>query len=266
MVHKKLNTTNPKDSQTDLDPIQNTGQNTGFDWQKGLQLSLPVAMGYVPAGVAFGVLALVAGLPIWAIVLLSVCLYAGAAQYACLPMLSAGLPIGTVATNIFAINIRHVFYGLPLLSALPDRLILRIYCLFALTDETFSVMASVPKSEQRSVFFPVSLFNQAYWVLASLLGALVGSQLDGMIPHLDFALLALFAVLAYEQFIQHKKPVLIVVAMVALVISWAINAFFGWQWVLLIAIAISAVLILCLRDGSDFAVPNSSNNQHDQKL
>lgn len=71
---------------------------TNYDWVEGFKKSLPVAMGYLPAGIAFGVLAQVAGIPIWAVMMLSIVLYAGAAQYACLPMLSAGLPIGNIAT------------------------------------------------------------------------------------------------------------------------------------------------------------------------
>lgn len=93
-------------------------QERTHDWAEGFK-SLPVAMGYLPAGIAFGVLAQVAGIPVWATVMLSIVLYAGAAQYACLPMLSAGLPIGNIATNIAAINLRHVFYGIPLLQYLP---------------------------------------------------------------------------------------------------------------------------------------------------
>ena len=119
-------------------------QGTSDDWAEGFKRSLPVAMGYLPAGIAFGVLAQVAGIPVWATVMLSVVLYAGAAQYACIPMLSAGLPIGSMATNIAAINLRHIFYGMPLLQSLPQNKLAKTYCLFALTDETFSVMTSMP--------------------------------------------------------------------------------------------------------------------------
>src|SRR5699024_7775431 len=132
-------------------------------------------MGYLPAGIAFGVLAQVAGVPVWGTIMLSVVLYAGAAQYACLPMLSAGLPIGNIATNIAAINLRHVFYGMPLLQYLPKNKIAKTYCLFALTDETFSVMTSLPNESRQSLILPISLFNQSWWVLAGAIGVLIGN-------------------------------------------------------------------------------------------
>ena len=211
-----------------------------YNWAEGLKKSLPVAMGYLPAGIAFGVLAQVAGVPIWATIMLSVVLYAGAAQYACLPMLSAGLPIGNMATNIAAINLRHVFYGMPLLHSLPQNKIAKTYCLFALTDETFSMMTSLPQESRRSLILPISLFNQSWWVLASAIGVMIGSTLSDMVPHLDFALVCLFAILAYEQFQSIKRYFPIGIAIVALLIA----SLFTSNWLLLVAIFICMLMIL----------------------
>ena len=211
-----------------------------YDWAEGFKKSVPVAMGYLPAGIAFGVLAQVAGIPVWAIIMLSIVLYAGAAQYACLPMLSAGLPIGNIATNIAAINLRHVFYGMPLLQYLPKNKLAKIYCLFALTDETFSVMTSLPNESRQSLILPISLFNQSWWVLASTIGIMIGSTLSDLVPHLDFALVCLFAILAYEQFQSIKRYFPISIA----VVSLAAASLFTSNWLLLVAITICMLLIL----------------------
>ncbi|MGO1512075.1 MAG: AzlC family ABC transporter permease [Psychrobacter sp.] len=211
-----------------------------YDWAEGFKKSLPVAMGYLPAGIAFGVLAQVAGIPVWATIMLSILLYAGAAQYACLPMLSTGLPIANIATNIGAINLRHVFYGLPLLQYLPKNKLAKTYCLFALTDETFSVMTSLPNERRQSLILPISLFNQGWWVSASAIGIMIGSRLNDMVPHLDFALVCLFAILAYEQFHSIKRYFPIGIAVVAL----AMASLFTSNWLLLASIFICMMLIL----------------------
>lgn len=213
---------------------------TNYDWVEGFKKSLPVAMGYLPAGIAFGVLAQVAGIPIWAVMMLSIVLYAGAAQYACLPMLSAGLPIGNIATNIAAINLRHVFYGMPLLNYLPKQKLAKAYCLFALTDETFSVITSLPNESKQALMLPISLFNQSWWVLASMIGVIIGGALSDLVPHLDFALVCLFAILAYEQFQSIKRYFPTVIA----VVSLAIASLFTSNWLLLVAITICMVMIL----------------------
>ena len=233
----------------------NQTQVQGYDWAEGFKKSLPVAMGYLPAGIAFGVLAQVAGIPVWATIMLSVVLYAGAAQYACLPMLSAGLPIGSIATNIAAINLRHVFYGMPLLQYLPKNKIAKTYCLFALTDETFSVMTSLPNESRQALILPVSLFNQGWWVLASTIGVLIGSALSDLVPHLDFALVCLFAILAYEQFQSIKRYFPIVIAVIALVIA----SFFTSNWLLLVAITLCMLMILVRGFWVQHSVQGGSN-------
>lgn len=228
-------------NQTDHDNNHLVGINfMTHDWSAGLKRSLPVAMGYLPAGIAFGVLASVAGLPVWATLLLSVVLYAGAAQYACLPMLATGLPIASVATNIAAINLRHVFYALPLLEALPKAKLARLYCLFALTDETFSLLTSLPIAERASLILPVSLFNQSWWVIATALGLLIGPVLNDWVPHLDFAIVCLFAILAYEQYrlVKSLRPPLI--ALIALIIAHLLTS----SWLLITAIIISILFIM----------------------
>ncbi len=211
-----------------------------YQWVDGFKKSIPVAMGYLPAGIAFGVLAQVAGVPMWATIMLSIVLYAGAAQYACLPMLSAGLPIGSMATNIAAINLRHVFYGVPLLQYLPTHKVAKTYCLFALTDETFSVMTSLPVESRQALILPVSLFNQSWWVLATAIGMIIGTALNDLVPNLDFALICLFVILAYEQFQSIKRYFPIVIAIIAVVIA----SLFTSNWLLLVAIAICMLLIL----------------------
>ena len=218
----------------------NQKQDYHYDWAEGFKKSLPVAMGYLPAGIAFGVLAQVAGIPAWATIMLSVVLYAGAAQYACLDMLSDGLSISNIATNIAAINLRHVFYAMPLLQYLPKNKIAKTYCLFALTDETFSVMTSLPNESRQSLILPISLFNQSWWVLAGTIGVMIGSTLSDLIPHLDFALVCLFAILAYEQFQSIKRYFPIGIAVIALVIA----SFFTSNWLLLVAITICMLMIL----------------------
>ncbi len=218
----------------------NQKQDYHYDWAEGFKKSLPVAMGYLPAGIAFGVLAQVAGIPAWATIMLSVVLYAGAAQYACLDMLSDGLSISNIATNIAAINLRHVFYAMPLLQYLPKNKIAKTYCLFALTDETFSVMTSLPNESRPSLILPISLFNQSWWVLASTIGVMIGSTLNDLIPHLDFALVCLFAILAYEQFQSIKRYFPIGIAVIALIIA----SLFTSNWLLLMAITICMIMIL----------------------
>lgn len=209
-------------------------------WQHALKASLPVAMGYIPAGIAFGVLFVASGLPAWSAVVSSIVLYAGAAQFASIPLLTTGTGIATLASNTLAINLRHAFYAIPLLRQLPNNFLVKYYCLFALTDETFSILTTLDEQTRQKLMFPISLLNQCYWVLGTVLGVLVGAGLNDLVPHLDFALVCLFAILAYEQFNVLKRFYPIVFAM----ITFAIAMCFFPNWLLLSAIAMSLMLVM----------------------
>lgn len=197
-------------------------------------------MGYIPAGIAFGVLFVAAGLPAWAAIFSSVVLYAGASQYASIALLSSGIGLVTIASNTLAINLRHAFYAIPLLQQLPQSKLARLYCLFALTDEAFSVLTTVEPTVRQRLMVWISLQCQLYWIIGTLLGVLIGSGLSDLIPHLDFALVCLFAILAYEQFNSLPKFYPILIAM----FSFTIAMLWLTHWALLAAIGMSIGLLM----------------------
>ena len=164
-----------------------------------LALSAPVAMGYVPLGMVFGFLFVQAGAEAWLAILASLLVYAGAAQYMMIPMLAAGLSLGTLAAATLIINLRHVFYGLSLLGRLPHPALQRWYAIFSLTDETYSVLTTLPADTERWRIVAIAALNQCWWVLGSALGAVLGARTQLDLIGLDFALVALFTVLAVEQ-------------------------------------------------------------------
>jgi len=180
-----------------------------------LRLTTPVGMGYVPAGFAYGVLALQAGLPVWVVLAMSVFVYAGAMQFAAVPMLAGAAGLPTVALTTLAINLRHVLYAIPLLGRLPERRAAKAYVIAGLTDETYSVLTTLPPQRCRALGWRIALVNHGYWVLGTLLGVALGEQAARWIPHLDFALPALFVILAIEQYRTQRRWLPAVVGLAA---------------------------------------------------
>lgn len=210
-------------------------------WRLALHYSYPIALGYVPAAVAFGVLMSAAGLPAWLSAASSLIVYSGAAQYASVAMFAGGAGVLAMTLNTFIINLRHVFYAMPLLDDLPERKWVRWYSLFALTDESFSVLTTLPPPLRRPLMGRIVFCNQMYWVLGTLAGVGVGSGLGEWIPNLGFALNCLFVILAYEQYRNRREWWLCLLAAVAF---WAAGAF-TQQYLLLLAVALSVVFIVC---------------------
>lgn len=168
---------------------------------------VPVAMGYVPLGAVFGFLFVQAGGAPWLAVFTSVVVFAGAAQYMMIPMVAAGLPWGAVALATVVVNLRHVFYGLSLLDRWPAQGWLRWYAVFGLTDETYSVLTTLPAHTPLRHWVGITAINHAWWVLGTALGAGLGAQATVSWQGLDFALVALFAVLSVEQWRRRTSAV-----------------------------------------------------------
>lgn len=178
-------------------------------------LTAPVAMGYIPLGAVFGFLFLKAGGSGWLAMACSVFIYAGAAQFMMIPMLVAGASYGTLALATLVLNLRHVFYGVSLLHTLPGSRWQRWYSVFALTDETYSVLTTLPEAQRIRHMALVSALNHCWWVLGTGLGVAVGSAAQTQLAGLDFVLASLFAVLAVEQWRAKRTAVPILVAIAA---------------------------------------------------
>ena len=194
--------------------------------------SIPVLLGYLAIGFAFGLLMDDAGYPWQLTALMSAAMYAGAGQYIAVGLFAAGTTIWEAALVQLVVNARHIAYGLSMIKRLPPAAIggkfrykiRKAYCVFGLTDETFALLSSLPEDDgsmlhvpglsspipaaDRSQFmFIVTLLNHIYWISGSLLGAITGSLISFSIEGVSFALTALFIVLMLEQIFRIQKPV-----------------------------------------------------------
>ena len=214
-----------------------------------LALTAPVAMGYIPLGMVFGFLFVQAGAP-WSLAIASSLLvYAGAAQYMMIPMIAAGLPVGAIALATLIVNLRHVFYGLSLLSRFPQNGWLRWYMAFALTDETYSVLTALPRSTSEKQMASLALLNHSWWVLGSALGAIIGAQAQLALAGLDFVLAALFAVLTVEQWRSRKSSAPLWVALAAYALAYPLAG--KHALVISIVLSIAAAMLWQPKAGHD---------------
>lgn len=177
--------------------------------QSSFRASLPVMAGYIVLGMGFGVLLSDKGYSfLWA-VLMSTTIYAGSMQYAAIDLISGGASLITTALMTLMINARHFFYGLSMLDRYQGAGKKKPYLIFALTDETYSLVVSpAPEGcDEKQYYFWVSLLDQIYWVLGSLIGGLLGPLLPFDSTGMDFAMTALFVVIFVEQWKSAKSHI-----------------------------------------------------------
>lgn len=170
--------------------------------------SLPVMAGYVVLGIGFGILLKDAGYGLFWSFLMSLTIYAGSMQYVGVSLLTAGASLITVALTTLMVNARHLFYGLSMIEKYKGTGKKKSYLIFSLTDETYSLLCSddIPDGADRHWYqFFVSLFDQCYWILGSVLGSLVGTLFPFDTAGIDFSMTALFVTVFVEQWLTTKN-------------------------------------------------------------
>lgn len=214
--------------------------------RSALTISLPILFGFLPLGIAFGLLFQELGYPWYFASLMAVFVYAGAAQFMAIGLLSSGIGLLEIAISTFFLNSRHMFYGLAFLQSFGNWNLRKLYLIFGLTDETYALMTTikVPKNftKERYYFF-ITLFAQLYWVLGCTIGALAANALSFNTSGMEFAATALFVVLLIEQWVKVKRLLPFVIAFIAS----AIALLFFIKHMLLVAIILSIASIVLFR-------------------
>lgn len=212
-------------------------------WGHTLSTALPVVMGYLPIGFAYGVLAINAGLSIFQTVLMSIIVYAGSAQLIAVSFLAQSIhPISIIATT-FIVNLRHLLMSAALAPHLREWKQHQVALFsYELTDESFGVHSlRFDRGENQPT--PSIIINgicQLAWVLGSLLGAVAGNLIKDVRPFaLDYALPAMFIALLI---LQIKNRTHLLIALISAVLSLILWQFGATQWHVIIATIIAATI------------------------
>lgn len=209
--------------------------------------TIPILAGFLCLGTAYGIYMGASGFPFWLPVLMSFAVFAGSMQFvACALLLGPFDPVGALLLTLM-MGARHLFYGLSMLERYHGVGARRVYMIFGLCDETFSinVAAAPPADVDRELFFfYVTLLNQSYWVAGTLLGCLGGSVLSFDTRGISFVMTALFVVMFLEQWKRDRNHL---PALLGLGLSAACLFLFGGGGFILPAMLAIAGALLLLR-------------------
>ncbi|UOY92768.1 AzlC family ABC transporter permease [Ectobacillus sp. JY-23] len=190
----------------------------------GMKACIPTIFGYLSIGFAAGVIEKASGLSLLEIILLSILVYAGSAQFIAAGMFAVGAPAIAIIITVFFVNIRHLLMSAALAPYFRHVSWLHNTATgLLLTDETFGVATTyLEKRKQGDYYWMLGLNITAYlnWIIANILGALFGSWIhDPEKFGMDFALTAMFIGLFVLQIKSRKIKTDYVVALVAIVIT-----------------------------------------------
>ena len=170
--------------------------------------TLPIMAGFLFLGMSYGVLMSSRGFSFLYPMLTSMTVFAGSLEFTLANVLIGAFDPLEAFFLAIVINARHIFYGISMLDKYKGLGKKKIYMIFALCDETFSVnySADPPLGVDRGWFmFYISLLDQSYWVLGATLGGLFGAFIPADLRGIDFAMTAMFVVILLEQILAGKK-------------------------------------------------------------
>lgn len=164
--------------------------------------TIPVLLGYVFMGMAFGILLSSKGYSfLWAF-FMALTMLAGTGQFVAINMLVPGMTLAQVFIMEIMVNARHVFYGLSLIDKFKNMGWRKAYMVFSLTDETYALLTSAKPPEgvsPKKFYFLIALLDHSYWLIGCTLGGLIGSLIHFNTEGIDFVMTALFIVIALDQ-------------------------------------------------------------------
>ena len=178
-------------------------------FRPALTATLPVMAGYLILGFGFGIIIKANGYSTALAAAMSIFIYAGSMQYAAIGLMTGGASLITTALTTLMVNIRHLFYGVSMLEKYQHAGKAKPYLIFALTDETYSLVCgdspSIAPEDRTNYELLVSLLNHLYWIVGSVAGAVAGSLIQFNSQGIDFALTALFLTVFTDQWLNAKK-------------------------------------------------------------
>lgn len=209
--------------------------------------TLPIMAGFLFLGTSYGVLMQVKGFSFVYPMLMSLTIFGGSLEFVAIELLlSAFAPLQTFLLALM-IQARHLFYGISMLERFKGTGRKKLYLIFGMCDESFSIncSAEIPDDVDKGWFmFFVTLLNQIYWVTGATLGGLLGSLISFEIKGLQFVMTALFVVIFTDRLMKEKQHIASVIGVCASVICLMC---FGADGFILPTMVVTVVMLTVLR-------------------
>ncbi len=209
--------------------------------------SFPIFISFIPVGLAYGVLMQNVGYNFLWTGACSLFVMAGSLQYLMVSFFAGGVSLATVAIMALLLNSRHIFYGLSFIEKFRSFGFWKYFLIYSLTDENYSLHCSHDFDDdidEKWAYVLTALMSILYWVVLSILGALIGTLIPFDTTGIDFALTALFIVILIEQMsgADNRLP-----ALLAFVSSIVCLILFGPSNFILPSLVITVALLTILR-------------------
>lgn len=187
--------------------MEKQSQIMGKALKSAFPYTVPIFAGFLFLGMTYGIYMNVSGFSFWYPMFMSLTIFAGSAEFVAVNLLLGPFRTFQALAMTLMLNARHLFYGISMLDKYRGTGLKKIYLIFGMCDESFSIncTAEIPEDVDRGWFmFFVTLLNHLYWFSGAALGGLFGSFIHFNTEGLDFVMTAMFVVIFMEQWMKEK--------------------------------------------------------------
>jgi len=229
--------------------------------------SIPVFIGFTPVALAYGVLMVSAGYNFIWTGATSIIVLAGSLQFLMVSFFAGGVSIGTIIVMALLLNSRHIFYGIPFIEKFRKFKGWKYYLIYTLADEIFSLHCSHdfgPDVDEKKAYICTAFVVSQYWIIMTIIGALIGSLIKFDTSGIDFAMTALFIVILLDQL---KDAPVKLPAAIAFVSSLACLIIIGADSFILPSLLITVAVLIVMKNiiGSRLSVSDDTTI-HDEPV
>ncbi|MEY8308179.1 AzlC family ABC transporter permease [Erysipelotrichaceae bacterium 51-3] len=207
--------------------------------------TIPIFAGFWFLALTYGIYMHACGFSFWYPALMSLTIFAGSIEFVTVSMLMGPFDPLSAFLMTLMVNARHLFYGISMLDRYRTMGWKKLYLIFGMCDETFSInyTADIPEDVDRGWFmFFVTLLNHFYWFSGALVGGLFGSLIQFNTEGLEFVMVAMFVVIFMEQWLKEKQHIS---SLIGLALGAGCLAIFGASQFMIPAM-VSILLVLTL--------------------
>jgi len=207
--------------------------------------TIPILAGFLFLGIAYGIYMNQSGFKFYYPMFMSFIIFAGSVEFATVSWLLGSFDPVNIFFLTLMINARHLFYGLSMLEKYNIPGWKKLYLIYGMCDESFSINATVdvPNDIDKGLFmFFVTMLNQIYWVAGATIGGIFGSFIPFDTKGIEFVMTALFVVIFLENWLKEKDHS---ASVIGLFISFiCLTVFKGTNFIIPSMIIILSVLTL----------------------
>lgn len=221
------------------------------EFKRGVKAGIGIGIGYFPVALTFGLLAKATDLNVMETLLMSMIVFAGAAQYIALSLISLGTGMFEIILTTFIVNIRHFLLSASLNEkAADDHPAFKAVYAFGITDETFSLAAMRDGTVTAGYMFGLNLVAYSSWVVFSGIGHVLGAGLPQVLQEsMSVALYAMFIGLLVPSLKKNVKIVFLAVLAAAFNTIFTMSEFLSSGWSIVVSTLLAAILTELIETG-----------------